>query len=53
MSDPQQTVDLSGPEAAPPVPADVTLPQRVGRYRIEGVLGQGGSASSTWPTTSG
>src|SRR5262249_26159828 len=41
MSEPNPTVDLAGPEAAPPVPADFTLPQRIGRYRIEGVLGQG------------
>src|SRR6516165_3070888 len=42
MSEPNPTVDLAGPEAAPPVPADFTPPQRIGRYRIEGVLGQGG-----------
>jgi serine/threonine protein kinase len=42
MSDPNPTVDLPGPEAAPPVPADSTpQPERIGRYRIEGVLGQG------------
>src|SRR5262245_61769406 len=42
MSEPNPTVDLAGPGAAPPVPADSTPPQRIGRYRIEGVLGQGG-----------
>src|SRR5262249_26105632 len=42
MSEPNPTVDLAGPEAAPPVPADFTPPQQIGRYRIEGVLGQGG-----------
>src|SRR6516225_8030895 len=42
MSEPNPTVDLAGPEAAPPVPADFTPPQRIGRYRIERVLGQGG-----------
>src|SRR6516162_2209096 len=42
MSEPNPTLDLPGPEAAPPVPADFTLPQRIGRYRIEGVLGRGG-----------
>src|SRR5262245_13997842 len=42
MSEPNPTVDLAGPEAAPPVPADSTPPQRIGRYRIEGVLGHGG-----------
>jgi hypothetical protein len=40
MSDPQQTTDLAAPAAAPPVPHDFTPPQRIGRYRIEGVLGQ-------------
>jgi hypothetical protein len=42
MSDPNPTVDLPGPEAASPVPADFKPPQRIGRYRIERVLGQGG-----------
>ena len=42
MSEPNPTVDLAGPEAAPPVPADFTPPQQIGCYRIEGVLGQGG-----------
>src|SRR5262245_22157491 len=42
MSDPNPTVDLAGPQTAPLVPADCTPPQRIGRYRIEGVLGQGG-----------
>src|SRR6478609_7445685 len=43
MSDPNPTVDLPGPQAAPPVPADVTpQPERIGRYRVERVLGQGG-----------
>src|SRR5262245_64782156 len=42
MTDPNPTVDLPGPEAAPPVPADFPPPQRIGRYRIEGVLGHGG-----------
>src|SRR5262245_13725600 len=42
MSEPNPTVDLAGPEAAPPVPADFPPPQRLGRYRIEGVLGHGG-----------
>src|SRR5262249_53497556 len=42
MSEPNPTVDLAGPEAAPPVPADFKPPQRIGRYRIEGVLGHGG-----------
>ena len=42
MSEPNPTVDLAGPEAASPVPADFKPPQRTGRYRIEGVLGHGG-----------
>jgi serine/threonine protein kinase len=42
MSEPNPTVDLPGPQAAPPVPADFTPPQQIGRYRIEGVLGHGG-----------
>src|SRR5262249_47774183 len=42
MSEPNPTADLPGPEAAPPVPADFTPPQRIGRYRIEKVLGEGG-----------
>src|SRR6516162_954636 len=42
MSEPNPTVDLPGPEAASPVPADFKPPQRIGRYRIERVLGQGG-----------
>src|SRR5262249_48228938 len=42
MSEPNPTVDLAGPEAAPPVPADFTPPQRIGRYRVERVLGRGG-----------
>jgi eukaryotic-like serine/threonine-protein kinase len=41
MSDPNPTVELPGPQAAPPVPADSTPPVRIGRYRIERVLGQG------------
>src|SRR5262245_28886161 len=42
MSEPHPPVDLAGTEAAAPVPADYTPPQRIGRYRIEGVLGHGG-----------
>src|SRR5262249_5540230 len=42
MSEPNPTVDLAGPEAAPPVPADFTPPQQIGRYRIEKGLGEGG-----------
>src|SRR6516225_9879834 len=42
MSEPNPTVDLPGPEVALPVPEDFTPPQRIGRYRIEGVLGHGG-----------
>src|SRR5262245_58352457 len=42
MSEPNPTVDLAGPEAAPPIPADFTPPQQIGRYRIAGVLGHGG-----------
>src|SRR5262249_10775276 len=42
MSEPNPTVDLPGPQAAPHVPADFTPPQRIGRYRLEGVLGHGG-----------
>jgi hypothetical protein len=42
MSEPNPTVDLAGPEAAAPVPADFPPPRRIGRYRIERVLGQGG-----------
>ena len=42
MSDTNPTLDLAGPEAAPPVPADFTPPQRIGRYRVERLLGQGG-----------
>ncbi len=42
MSDPNPTVDLPEPLAAPPVPADFTPPQRIGRYRVERVLGEGG-----------
>src|SRR6516162_3455627 len=42
MSEPNPTVDLAGPQAAPPVPADFPPPQRIGRYRIEKVLGEGG-----------
>ena len=42
MSEPNPTVDLAGPQAAPPVPADCTPPPRIGRYRIAGVLGRGG-----------
>src|SRR5262249_33964571 len=30
------------PGSIPPVPADFTPPQCIGRYRIEGVLGEGG-----------
>src|SRR5262249_35650076 len=42
MSEPNRTTDLAGPEAAAPVPADFTPPRRIGRYRIERGLGQGG-----------
>src|SRR4051794_3081793 len=42
MSEPNPTVDLPRPEAAPPAPAGVTPPQRIGRYRIERLLGNGG-----------
>src|SRR4051812_37455633 len=40
MSDPNQTVDEPGRQDAPHVPTPP--PQRIGRYRIERVLGQGG-----------
>jgi serine/threonine protein kinase len=41
MSNPIQTVPEPGREQAAPGVADST-PQRIGRYRIEKVLGQGG-----------
>jgi serine/threonine protein kinase len=41
MSDPFQTVDKPGRDQAPPVVAERT-PRRIGRYRVEKVLGQGG-----------
>src|SRR4051794_15060952 len=42
MNDPNQTVDEPG-RAAPPVPVDSSpTPQRIGRYRVEKILGQGG-----------
>ena len=42
MSEPNPTLDLAGPEAAPPAPADFTPPPQIGRYRVERVLGEGG-----------
>lgn len=43
MDDPNQTVDESGRDHAPPVFADATTsPQQIGRYRLERILGQGG-----------
>src|SRR5262245_4680075 len=43
MNDPMPTVDESAREEAQLVPADSPpLPQRIGRYRIERVLGRGG-----------
>jgi serine/threonine protein kinase/formylglycine-generating enzyme required for sulfatase activity len=41
MNDPTQTVDEPGREPAAPIPAG-PVPQHIGRYRVEGVLGQGG-----------
>src|ERR1700690_2820188 len=41
MSDFNQTVDEPGRESVSPVPAE-SLPSRIGRYRIEKVLGNGG-----------
>jgi len=41
MSDPIQTVDEPGRAAALLVPAE-SVPQHIGRYRVEKVLGQGG-----------
>src|SRR5215813_13053440 len=41
MSDPNQTVDDTGRDSGPPVPA-IFPPTHIGRYRIERVLGQGG-----------
>src|SRR5262245_4049114 len=43
MNDPNQTVDESRGEEVQFVPTDSPpQPQRIGRYRIERVLGQGG-----------
>ena len=43
MRDPNPTIDQPGQEQAPSVQADsVPPPQRIGRYRIERLLGQGG-----------
>jgi serine/threonine protein kinase/formylglycine-generating enzyme required for sulfatase activity len=43
MSDPNETVNGPGQEQASPDPPDDTLqPQRIGRYRVEKILGQGG-----------
>jgi serine/threonine protein kinase/formylglycine-generating enzyme required for sulfatase activity len=43
MPDPNQTLDLPGPQPAPSLPADAApLPEHIGRYRIERLLGQGG-----------
>src|ERR1700737_273778 len=43
MADPIQTTGEPGRETAPPVLADSSpSPQRIGRYRVERVLGRGG-----------
>jgi hypothetical protein len=42
MSDPIPTVDESGQEHPPPVLADSSPPERIGRYRIQKLLGKGG-----------
>src|SRR5262249_25706551 len=42
MDDPNQTVDESRRDPAPSVPVEAPPPQRIGRYRIERLLGQGG-----------
>jgi serine/threonine protein kinase/formylglycine-generating enzyme required for sulfatase activity len=43
MNDPSQTLEESGREDAPTVPAESPpQPQRIGRYRVERVLGRGG-----------
>src|SRR5438067_3378310 len=41
MSDAPPTVE-TGREEVLPLPAEATLPERIGRYRIERVLGKGG-----------
>jgi serine/threonine protein kinase len=41
MNDPMQTVDEPEQEPAAPIPAE-SMPQHIGRYRVERVLGQGG-----------
>jgi serine/threonine protein kinase len=40
MGDPNQTVDLRGPESGPSPDLEST-PTHVGRYRVERVLGRG------------
>jgi eukaryotic-like serine/threonine-protein kinase len=42
MPDPNQTVDLPGPEAVPALAADTAPPACIGRYRVERLLGRGG-----------
>ena len=43
MNDPNQTVDESGRDHDPPVLTNATpSPQRIGRYRVEKILGERG-----------
>jgi serine/threonine protein kinase/formylglycine-generating enzyme required for sulfatase activity len=42
MNDPIPTVDELGRVDAPPALADAPSPERIGRYRVDRVLGQGG-----------